>query len=137
MGALLTASRWLLVPVSAAFGCWFGIVLAMLLYAGFDHFCPASARVSGICHASWFHYTTEFAQYCGAAAGAAMAVSLPFLFAPSHKRTMSTLAYLAGAAFALYEAAGTAATIWPYVACALIAGLATLAWTWHTRVFAK
>lgn len=133
---MLSALRWLMVPVSTAVGCWLGIAIALLLYASFDFFCPADQRVSGMCHASWFHAGAEFSQYAGAAIGAAIAVALPFFTAPSHKRAVATLAFLAGAAYALtfsWRAPGS----WPYAAAAIATGLAVLAWAWHTTAFAK
>lgn len=65
-----------------------------------------------------------------------MTVSLPFFAAPRYKRIVSTLAFLFGVAFAWHETGGDQSA-WPYIACAVITGLAVLAWTWHTKAFAK
>jgi hypothetical protein len=122
---MLNALRWLLVPISTAFGCWFGIALAVLLHSAFTSLCPAGMLVSGLCHASWFPAAEAFAQYSGAALGAALAVLLPYLLAPSHKRIVAVVAFLLGAAYAAaFVVAGLDA--WPYAACAIVSGLIVL-----------
>ena len=125
MGTVPTALRWLLVPVSIAFGCWSGMALALLLFSAFTSLCPADKLVSGFCTADWAPAMEQSVQYAGAAAGAALAVLLPYLLAPSHKRLAAAIAFALGAAFAIWVAiAGPAA--WPYAACAIGTGLLVL-----------
>jgi hypothetical protein len=122
---MLNALRWLLVPISAAVGCWSGIALAVLLHSAFTALCPAGLLVSGLCRASWFPAAEAFAQYTGAALGAVLAVLLPYLLAPSHKRSVAIAAFLLGAAFAsAFVVAGLDA--WPYAACAIASGFIVL-----------
>lgn len=136
MGTLLTALRWLLVPVLAASGCWLGLALGMLLGSTAHSLCPADQLVSGFCQAAWIGAAEAFSQYAGAVAGAASAVLLPFAVAPSHKRIAAAGAFLLGASYASYWT-WHFPDDWQYPASALIAGLAALAWTWHTTTFAK
>lgn len=121
-----TALRWLLVPISAAFGCWFGIALAVLLFSAFNSLCPADELVSGFCMASWFPPVEEGVQYAGAASGAALTVLLPYWLAPSHKRAVAMVAFALGAAYAIAFAA-TGFDAWPFAACAIATGLLVLA----------
>lgn len=130
---MLTSLRWLLVPVSAAFGCWSGIPLALLLRSVFDSFCPAGQRISGMCQASWFPAAEAFSMYSGAAVGACLTVLLSYAAAPAHKRTVATGAFALGAAYAAAVATLVAGAR-PFAACAIAAGLASLAWVWrHSR----
>lgn len=125
MGTVLTALRWLLVPVSIAFACWFGMALALLLFSAVTSFCPADKLVSGFCTADWATAMEEAVQYAGAAVGAALAVLLPHLLAPSRKRLTAAVAFVLGAAFAIWVALSGPGT-WPYAACAIVSGLLML-----------
>lgn len=125
MGTVLTALRWLLVPICAAFACWSGIALAVLLFFFFNSRCPPELLVSGFCTASWFPVVEAGTQLIGACAGAALAVLLPYLLAPSHKRAVALTAFVLGAIYSIsFVLVGFDA--WPYAACAIATGLLVL-----------
>lgn len=122
---MLNALRWLLVPISAAFGCWSGIALAVLLYSAFNSLCPADKLVSGFCTASWFPAVEAGVQFSGAAIGAVLAVFLPYLLAPSQKRAVAIAAFVLGSAYAIGLAA-ISFDAWPYAACAIASAMLVL-----------
>jgi hypothetical protein len=124
------ALRWLLVPVSIAFGCWSGIPLALLLRSAADSFCPAELRISGMCHAPWFPAAETLSINTGAVVGACLTVLLSFAAAPHHKRAAATAAFVLGAIYAA-GIASFIASAWPAAACAIAGGLAALAWSWR------
>jgi hypothetical protein len=85
--------RWLLVFPAAAAGWYAGVCLALLIYEIKERVCPASYRVSGICHAPWSWVVTQAALVAGSCLCGALVVLLPALMAPTRKKAIAAAFY--------------------------------------------
>ncbi len=120
--------RWTFVPIAGAL-VWFGTLFLGL--AGLDlldRLCPPEHVVSGMCTASWHRPAVDGLTIVCALLAAVGIVLVPARIAPSNRFTVAFVAYLCGAAFAVYVA--TSGSMWgPFIAAA-IGGSAAL---WFAR----
>jgi len=123
----MKAVRWLLVAV-----LWIaGLYVWLFGTIGFEslalRFCPQDFLVSGTCAAQWYPAAQTAARCLGAALGAAAAVGLPSLVAPTANRRVAWCSFGSGAAVAVLLAywLGSSAT-WPLLAALCAGALATV-----------
>ena len=120
----LNTLRWLLVPV-AALGAWgASILIGATLLDLVTRLCPAEQMVSGLCTAPWWPYAERTVFCVSAAIAAALVVAATTLTAPSHRRIIAIVVFLAGLAFAVFFAVAAGAYL-ELVAAAASGGLTT------------
>ena len=120
----MIVARWIAVPLTAAL-TWSGVLGAGLLgLSAIDAACPPDLVVSGMCTAWWYGPAVEGWILVRSAVVAAGLVLLPAAVAPAHRFVIATIAFVAGAAFAIYVASGGHA--WGPFTAAACAGV--LAW---------
>ncbi len=88
--------RWLATLVSPIAGYLFAIVGAVVLASGLRRLCPEDKMVSGICTASWYASSELAAISVTMSAGAVLFVLFPSVLAPSHRRAVAIVAFVAG-----------------------------------------
>ena len=89
--------RWFLVPPAAFTGIVFAFPSWMVIAAAIDTLCPPIRY----CTAPWQHSTIDALMGFYAGIAAFLMVALPSWAAPSHRQSVSWVAYFAGAAFSL------------------------------------
>jgi hypothetical protein len=118
-------ARWLLVLPLGVAGVVAGFAVAIALVSLATRVCPAEMLVSGMCVAPWYRFA-EAAAYCvGAAVGAACAIGLPYLAAPSHKQHVALVALALGTVCAAWFMFGAGTSVALPFACAVGSGLLT------------
>ena len=96
------ALRWLLL-VPAAVAAWLlAVLLATVLLGGLRRLCPDRQVVSGMCVAPWFGPASDAVVALGAALAAIFVLRAVTVTAPSHKKFVAVVAYLAGALIAAW-----------------------------------
>jgi hypothetical protein len=118
-------TRWLLVLPLGVAGVFAGFAVAIALVSLAERVCPAEMLVSGMCIAPWYRFAETGAYCVGAVVGAACAVALPFLAAPSHKQGVALVALALGTAFAAWFLFGAGTSVALPFACAVGSGLLT------------
>lgn len=126
--------RWCLVPI-AMLGSWYaGLILGMGLYGLFDHFCPDSERVSGMCYAPWFPFAEKTSFCVGAGAVAMLMVVSASYAAPLRKPAVVWSIFFLGGCAAMFLA--VTSSVWLENLIAIMVGLLT-AWMvsrrWQSR----
>ncbi|WMW80744.1 hypothetical protein RF679_00350 [Undibacterium cyanobacteriorum] len=130
MQKIIIILRWCLVPI-AMLGSWYaGLILGMGLYGLFDHFCPSSERVSGMCYASWFPLAEQTSFCVGAGTVALLMVLSASYAAPVRKPFVVWSVFFVGCAAALYFA--FAASAWRESLTAIFVGFVS-AWILSRR----
>lgn len=115
--------RWFLAIPGAVAGWYIGVIVALGIRQLGERLCPVEYIVSGLCHAPWSSFVTDFALVVGSLMCGSLVVLLPALIAPSHHHRVAQLAYAAGLAFAAYWLLHG---FWLPVAAAALAGGVTL-----------
>lgn len=119
--------RWFLTVPAAVIGWYIGIVVALGIRQLSERLCPVEYIVSGMCHAPWSSFATDFALAAGSSICGSLVVLLPALIAPSYRGRVALLAYLAGLACSAYWLLHG---LWSPVVWAALAGAVTL---WRTQ----
>ena len=94
--------RWLLTVPLAYVGYVVTLLAVVLLTSLLRLLCPPELLVSGLCTASWYSSVEVGAFALSTALGAALFVALPTFVAPSHRPRVAGVAFVAGAAFAVW-----------------------------------
>jgi hypothetical protein len=125
-GTLLRVIRWfLVVPISVA-AWYFALVVGLVLLTIAHRLCPAEQVVSGMCVAPWFPVATRAAVSVGAALAAVLVMYACTFTAPTHRRLVAIVTFVAGAFVAVWMG-GTTGEYYA-IAGAIAAGALVL---WH------
>jgi hypothetical protein len=115
--------RWIFAIPAAIVGWYIGVIVALGIRQLGEHLCPVEYIVSGLCHAPWSSFVTDFALVLGSLICGSLVVLLPALIAPSFRGRVAQLAYAAGLACSAYW---LLQGFWLPVASAALAGGLTL-----------
>jgi len=115
--------RWIFAVPAAVAGWYIGMIVALGIRQLGERLCPVEHIVSGLCHAPWSSFATDFALVTGSLVCGSLVVLLPALIAPAHRHRVAQLAYAGGLAAAAYW---LLQGFWLPVAAAALAGGATL-----------
>jgi hypothetical protein len=124
--------RWLATAPLAFLGYVVALLAVVLLTSLLSRLCPPDLLVSGLCTASWYSSVEVGAFALSTALGAALFVALPVLVAPSHRSRVAAVAFIAGAAYALWflTQVGLGFLV-PF--CSAVASGALVAWLLATK----
>jgi hypothetical protein len=120
---IVRTMRWILAVPAAVAGWYLGVIAALGMHQLGERLCPVEYIVSGLCHAPWSSFVTDFALVTGSLVCGCLTVLLPALIAPAHRHRVAQLAYAGGLAAAAYWLLHG---FWLPVAAAALAGGATL-----------
>lgn len=123
-GAMSTAVRWLLVPLTA-FAVWVGTLLVGIGGVSLlDSMCPPDLMVSGLCTAAWHRPAMAGLEMLCAGIAAIGFIVLPAKVAPTHRVQVAVVCFVVGGL--LTSALAVAGALWWPSAVAAIAGIAAL-----------